>query len=136
MNRATDSRPCVAPVLTDGGTRPISLIRARRTCELYLCWHLALCVLLEWRARLDPVATFGFVLDLGGAALTVAERADLLQELRRELAEPEPLGTTAMLEAAGRWFCELRLPRDEEELRRRPVFASVGDPSGTDDESP
>jgi hypothetical protein len=95
-------------------------MRAERTRELFMCWHLAFCLRLEWRARIDPIGTFELVFDLGGGALTKGERADLLRALHEELADPEPVETTAMLEAAGRWFCRLRLPMDEDELLAGP----------------
>lgn len=120
MSRATDNRLCIPPVAAAAGRRPISLIRAQRIRELFLCWHLAMCLRLEWRARLDPIGTFELAFDLGGSALTKSERADLAEALHQELAEPEPVETTAMLDAAGRWFCRLRLPTDEDELLAGP----------------
>jgi hypothetical protein len=51
--------------------------------EAFLCWHMAFSLLLEWRARLDPVATLKLIVDIGVGALTKAERADLLKDLRK-----------------------------------------------------
>lgn len=129
MRRAADAKPCVAPLLPEThAERPLSLIRARRMGELFLLWNLALAVLLEWRARLDPIAAIELVLDVGGEAISGSERAALGDALTEHLAEPEPPQTIAILDAAGRWFCRLELPDNEAELLDgRPLLLRLRD---------
>jgi len=83
---------------------------------MFLIWHMGYSLLLDWRGRVDPIGTFELMVDLTGGALSKRKRAALLRGLREDLREPEPLESTAMLEAIGRWFCRLQLPKDEEEL--------------------
>jgi hypothetical protein len=98
--------------------RPASPLKAARTGELYLLWHFAFALLLEWQFRDDSLATLKLMTDVGGPAKSRRDRAAVVEALAAALSDDihEPPPTAAMLEAATRWFCALRLPRNEEEL--------------------
>lgn len=111
-------------------TRALSIRRAARLRELILLWHFAGSLIIEWQARLDPIGTLAVELDLGRGMLTSEERSALLEVLAEECADPRPPGSPAMLEAAGRWYCRLLLPADEDELMERTPLRLRSDVGG------
>lgn len=121
--RADEADRRYQPAACAGGGRgigqPLSFLRATRARELVLLWHLAASVIFEWQARLDPIGTLALELDLGGGALSLRERSALLEAVAEEFANPQPMESPAMLEAAGRWYWPVALPEDEDELMGR-----------------
>jgi hypothetical protein len=106
---------------------PLAPVQAQRTAELRLAYGFATALLLHWRSRTDTAIVGRFA---GWAA------PGLSQSLRREVAEAveldltegstQALVSTAMLEAATRWYVGLRLPRTRLELWSGPPLA-IGD---------
>jgi hypothetical protein len=94
------------------------MLRAARTGEMFLLCHLAFWLSLQRRLRSDPLDTIGALVDLARGALGPGDRTALRQALAEELADPEPPESPVMLEAAGRWFCGLALPVDDDELMK------------------
>ncbi len=85
---------------------------------MWLLWHFSALLRLNWRFRADPLETLHFVADLGWPLMSKRARSDCAEMLSKALKDDdlEAPATTAMLEAATRWFCLLDLPRTTEGL--------------------
>lgn len=106
-----------------GTNRPISLLRERRTRDLFLVYHFGLSLRMQWRSLVDPLGTLEMMIDIGGPLLSRRDREVIAEDPPASLAVAVP----TWLMAATIWFCDLELPASEEELLggwRNPIGGS------------
>ena len=109
----------------------ISPSRTTRVEELWLLWHFAGTIRLNWRMLVKPLDTLEMVTDVAGPMMSKKIKAELSVELSEarayddsESAEPDALrASAAMLFAATSWICRLELPRRAEDLWAEPPLA-------------
>jgi hypothetical protein len=109
----------------------ISPSRTTRVEELWLLWHFAGTIRLNWRMLVEPLDTLEMVTDVAGPMMSKKIKAELSVELSEARAcddsrpaEPDALqASAAMLFAATNWICRLEFPRRAEDLWAEPPLA-------------
>ena len=103
------------------GSRPVSILRARRATDLYLAWSIGMNLCVQWRMLAEPIDTWEMLVDLARPGLSRRERTDLIEMVGEDDgSQPNP----AWLTAGSRWFCQLELSTDTEECS--PCLANQG----------
>lgn len=134
VSRASHRLNDVPPQLV----RPPSIPRSRqsigphrtaRTEELFLVWHLAGMLRLDWElSTLDPVSAIDHIRGFAAATIKSHQREqlrDLLSEITSLQWYPAEAPQTQMLLAATRWLCGFALPCTMDDLWFGPPVISV-----------
>lgn len=110
----------------------ISPSRTTRVEEMWLLWHFAGIIRLNWRMLVAPLDTLQMVTDVAGPMMPKKVKTELSVELSEARAcddseseeSDESRASAALLYAATRWFCRLDLPKCAEDLWAGPLLAS------------